>query len=246
MRIIFIVLSAFLLGSFSLKAQTVSDVQLESSYLLGKLIYKSIPDHRPEAGKITLSIEVDRYGKVLNPAIIDSLSTIKNARQREETINAAKYCAFGFSDIDASETNKGTLTYKFFQYTSVQLDSIQIKYLDELKTRVQRLERMESAQRFTLYPTDNMWNFIELDTVSGAVYKVQFSTKGSEYRFKSIVSSEDLRKSSFYSDDEVIPGRFELYKTQNMYNFILIDKLDGRAWQVQWSMDGNDGILRIY
>jgi len=32
-------------------------------------------------------------------------------------------------------------------------------------------------------------------------------------------------------------GRFFLYPTQNMYNFILLDQIDGRTWQVQWNID---------
>ena len=32
-------------------------------------------------------------------------------------------------------------------------------------------------------------------------------------------------------------GRFELYSTQNIYNFILLDRIDGKVWQVQWPFD---------
>ncbi len=31
--------------------------------------------------------------------------------------------------------------------------------------------------------------------------------------------------------------RFALYPTQNIYTFILLDQVDGRTWQVQWSID---------
>jgi hypothetical protein len=41
-------------------------------------------------------------------------------------------------------------------------------------------------------------------------------------------------------------GRFTLYSTQNMYNFILLDQIDGRSWQVQWSIEPeNRGIVSI-
>lgn len=30
-------------------------------------------------------------------------------------------------------------------------------------------------------------------------------------------------------------GRFTLYPTQNVFTFILLDQIDGRMWQVQWS-----------
>ena len=31
--------------------------------------------------------------------------------------------------------------------------------------------------------------------------------------------------------------RYKLYPTQNMWTFILLDTVDGRTWQVQWSQD---------
>jgi hypothetical protein len=37
--------------------------------------------------------------------------------------------------------------------------------------------------------------------------------------------------------DEELNERFTLYPTQNMYNFILLDQIDGKTWQVQWSTD---------
>ena len=32
-------------------------------------------------------------------------------------------------------------------------------------------------------------------------------------------------------------GRFTLYPTQNTYNFVMLDQLDGYTYQVQWSGD---------
>ena len=46
----------------------------------------------------------------------------------------------------------------------------------------------------------------------------------------------DKRKGTYFPETEE-PGRFELYKTQNMYNFILLDTLEGGVWQVQWSIE---------
>ena len=39
------------------------------------------------------------------------------------------------------------------------------------------------------------------------------------------------------SKEEEKNGRFFLYPTQNIWNFILLDQLDGRVWQVQWSTE---------
>ena len=42
-------------------------------------------------------------------------------------------------------------------------------------------------------------------------------------------------------------GRFKLYPTGNMYNFIMVDVINGRTWQVQWSTKENERlVLRFY
>ena len=84
--------------------------------------------------------------------------------------------------------------------------------------------------RFKLYPTDNMWTFIKLDTRSGKMWQVQYSVKGDDYRFEIPLNTTVLATDS-------TNGRFELYPTQNMFNFILLDKTGGETWQVQWSTE---------
>lgn len=101
-------------------------------------------------------------------------------------------------------------------------------------------------KRFQLFPTENMWTFLELDTVYGLLSKVQYGVNDSGGRLKKNITFDDLREGSIVRADELIPGRFELHKTQNIYNFILLDTVDGRTWQVQWSINGdNDLILPI-
>ena len=46
----------------------------------------------------------------------------------------------------------------------------------------------------------------------------------------------DLNISPLVEEQNAQNGRFTLYPTSNMYNFILLDQIDGRMWQVQWSM----------
>lgn len=93
--------------------------------------------------------------------------------------------------------------------------------------------------RYKLFPTTNMWIFLKLDTSKGLVRMVQYSMDDNNrievpINFLSLASGEDA-----------IPGRFNLYPTQNMWTFILLDEVDGRTWQVQWSTDGKDGIVPI-
>ncbi len=86
------------------------------------------------------------------------------------------------------------------------------------------------AVAYRLYPTQNMWTFIKLNTRTGQLWQVQYSVQ--DNRFEVYLSLESLAT----LDDER-NDRFALYPTQNMYNFILIDQFDGRQWQVQWSQD---------
>ena len=70
---------------------------------------------------------------------------------------------------------------------------------------------------------------------------VQFSVEDSNDRFV-----YDLNPLYLYFNDDMVNGRFELYPTQNSWNFILLDQIDGRTWQVQWSFDKDKrGIVPI-
>ena len=93
--------------------------------------------------------------------------------------------------------------------------------------------------RYRLFPTKNMYMFIELDTKTGKMNQLQWSTKGDEYRFSSILSDRDLT----FGDSTATAGRFTLYPTTNIYNFILLDQEDGRTWQVQWNHDKDKRIV---
>lgn len=95
-----------------------------------------------------------------------------------------------------------------------------------------------TVSRFKLIPTKNMWIFIKLDTGNGRTWLVQYST------------SEDNRLETSLCDKPLVldpvptAGRFELYPTENTYNFILLDKDFGTTYQVQWGVESKDR-LRI-
>ena len=85
-----------------------------------------------------------------------------------------------------------------------------------------------------------MYTFIKLDTRNGKMWQVQWSTKGRDYRFETTLSDISL-----VNKDEEKNGRFFLYPTTNIYNFILLDQIDGRVWQVQWGNEGERLVIRI-
>lgn len=99
----------------------------------------------------------------------------------------------------------------------------------------------DSAVVYRLFTTKNMYNFIKLNTRTGQMWQVQWGIE-SKYRFETTLSDVPL-----IDKDNEKNGRFFLYPTTNIYNFILLDQIDGRAWQVQWSIEKEDrAVMRIY
>jgi len=92
---------------------------------------------------------------------------------------------------------------------------------------------------YRLFPTQNTWTFIKLNTRNGQMWQVQYSVRGNR-------GEVSLNLTPLVSREREANGRFFLYPTQNMYNFILLDQTDGRMWQVQWSIEAkNRGIVPI-
>ena len=112
----------------------------------------------------------------------------------------------------------------------------------ETKTEAQeQLVQTYTVERYKLFPTQNMWTFIKLDTQTGQMWQLQYSINDEKGRFE-----YDLNPNALIVNGKKINGRFELYPTQNIYNFILLDKINGKTWQVQWSFDEeNRAVLPI-
>lgn len=120
---------------------------------------------------------------------------------------------------------------------TVQLDSLSSHFLMRIS--------QHTAPYYKLYKTNNMWTFLELETFSGKIWQVQYSIEGGQYRFKTALNTIDLTYGG--TEETLYAGRFELYPTENMYNFILLDTFNGRTWQVQWSTkEDNRGVWGIY
>jgi len=112
------------------------------------------------------------------------------------------------------------------------IDSI---YQVAIQEKMEYAKKMQEATmvlpRFKIYPTDNIHILLKLDTKRGKVWMVQYgvgSTTPAEI---------SIKYSYMVSDDEGWNGRFELYPTKNMYNFIMVDNYDGETFQVQWDTD---------
>lgn len=86
--------------------------------------------------------------------------------------------------------------------------------------------------KFLLFPTQNIHVFLKLNTRTGEVFMVQYSLDENE-RFEKKIETG----APFVRKGDQENGRFFLYPTNNIYNFLLLDLIDGRVWQVQWGME---------
>ena len=94
--------------------------------------------------------------------------------------------------------------------------------------------------KYRLYPTQNMWTFIKLNTRNGKMWQIQFDVEENN-RFETYLNILPL-----VAKEKEVNDRFTLYPTQNMWTFILLDQYNGKTWQVQWSQEPeNRGIIPI-
>src|SRR6478609_2080537 len=81
----------------------------------------------------------------------------------------------------------------------------------------------DSTVVYRLFSTRNMYTFIKLNTRSGQMSQVQWGTE-SKYQYETTLS--DISR---VNKEEEKNGRFFLYPSKNIYNFILLDQIDGRV-----------------
>jgi hypothetical protein len=128
---------------------------------------------------------------------------------------------------------------KIFFVTIIALTSISTFSQSTSDTPNQNIST-DSNVTYRLFATRNMYTFIKLNTRNGQLWQVQWGTE-SKYRFENTLS--DISR---VNKDEEKDGRFFLYPTTNIYNFILLDQVDGRTWQVQWGKEEERTVIRIF
>ena len=132
----------------------------------------------------------------------------------------------------------------------------------------------KNIERYKIYSTTNSYISLMLDTQTGKSWMVQIgigegvATKAVlndfEYAYtvesakekyqqalKAWEENDDLDKEAwkpkkdFYKDMIGVVGQFKLYPTKNMFNFIMVNVIDGTTWQVQWSVDEDKRIINL-
>lgn len=113
------------------------------------------------------------------------------------------------------------------------LDSIHI----EVKDIAQQLAKQQVDNVFSntykLYKTENIYIFLRLNTSNGKIDQVQWNLD-LDKEFITVLNDVDLTYGISIGNHN---GRFELYPTQNMYQFLLLDKNFGSMWHIQWGLD---------
>ena len=139
-----------------------------------------------------------------------------------------KYVLFIMSIIIAingcSQTTKNDVCDSTLTSISKQLEVIEF--------------RINGMNRFKLYPTENIYTFLKLDTATGKIDQLQWSLEN-DNEGSVPINSDDLSLDSGC-------GTFELYPTMNMYQFILLDKVSGRQWHIQWGMESSQRWIRRF
>ncbi len=137
------------------------------------------------------------------------------------------------------ETNKtNNMKTKFLTLTFV-LFSV-FSFAQNPTKQISRIQHKSENAIYQLFPTQNIWIFIKLDTRNGKMWQVQYSVID-ENKGELVLNSLPL-----VSEANETKGRFTLYPTENMYNFLLLDQIDGTIVQVQWSLDAmKRGIISV-
>ena len=105
------------------------------------------------------------------------------------------------------------------------MDPMTMEYVDAIYNRT-----VTDSPRFKMYQTKHDYILLKLDTSTGQVWMVQFGMGDKSSRRQVAVDDS----SPLDEREPKVNGRFELYPTNNMYNFILIDTYEGTTYQVQW------------
>lgn len=119
---------------------------------------------------------------------------------------------------------------KLFILLAVAMMTVSAMAIDQLQFNAVNHET-STTLRYKLYPTFNMWTYLKLDTQTGRVWILQYSTQGKSSEGEILIGSP----AEVYSANQVVNGRYEIYPTTNMWTFLMIDQINGNTYHIQWS-----------
>lgn len=130
-----------------------------------------------------------------------------------------------------NKPNSENIKVKLFTIIFVFFTTILLSQNQKNQSSVIQHKQISINSNYQLFPTQNYWTFIKLDTRNGKMWQVHFSVTEDAGSGELILSSLPL-----VSKEKEVKGRFTLYPTENIYNFLLLDQIDGDVYQVQWSI----------
>jgi len=124
-------------------------------------------------------------------------------------------------------------------YGQIEQDSISTVQVVEKQVEKKNEIIQLKVPIYKLFPTENNWASLKLDTRNGKIWQVHYSISKDGYEGTLSINSYSL-----VLPEEEINGRFNLYPTGNMYNFILLDQVNGKTYKVQWHNDNDKRFIR--
>ena len=116
------------------------------------------------------------------------------------------------------------------QMWQIEFDQKKTNQLDIPLNSLSLVEKQKEVDnRFILYPTQDSRNFLLLDQINGKIWQVNWNRKSKKNQVL------PLNNSSLIENENIFDNRFTLYPTHNNWNFLLLDKISGKLWQVRWS-----------
>ena len=130
---------------------------------------------------------------------------------------------------------------KFITLTFILISIVSVAQSQTNKISPVQQKQLSDNAIYQLFQTKNYWTFIKLDTRNGKMWQVHFGVGDNKNTGELILNAEPL-----VSEANEINGRFTLYPTENMYNFLLLDQITGIVVQAQWSSEAkNRGIVSV-
>ncbi len=156
------------------------------------------------------------------------------------TILIACLCCSVFGAKAQRDVSDGSLINNIIKTVvdapTAKTDPVVIEYLDAIYRQVEA-----SNPRYKMYKTTHDYISLKLDTATGRVWMIRIGMGDKSTRRQTAVDD-----STPLEDDEMaINGRFELYPTNNSYNFIMIDTYKGTTYQVQWHTESNKRFRKL-
>jgi hypothetical protein len=123
---------------------------------------------------------------------------------------------------------------KFF-FSAIFLSLIPVASLADDPVEMRNWFQQDISVPYRLFNTTNINTLIALETSTGRVYQVHPGIGADSTLGVIAINDLDLAPTGEPRSE----GRFTLYPTTNIFNFVLLDQISGAMWVVQWNYENN-------